>query len=70
MLFRSHERGVVVDRIKIDRRRGSTFYARFGDLFAAMCAVGVIVALGVQRFSRTMPVPRGAIPKDGALISS
>lgn len=60
-LASDHDRAILVDRIRIDGRHGTTFYSRFGDLFVLLCAIAVVIGVVLQRFYRRMPV-RNAVP--------
>jgi apolipoprotein N-acyltransferase len=50
-----HDRAVLVQKITGDRRHGTTFYARFGDVFVLACGIAVAIALIVQRVRRASP---------------
>jgi hypothetical protein len=47
-----HDRAVLLDKIKIDHRHGSTIYSRYGDLFVLACAIAIAIALGVRSLIR------------------
>ncbi len=47
-----HERAVLIDKIQTDRRHGSTVYSRVGDLFVVVCAMAMVIALGVRPLIR------------------
>jgi apolipoprotein N-acyltransferase len=51
------ERGVLVDRVMTDPRRGTTFYARHGDVFVLVCAAALAVGLVRDFVKPAVPVP-------------
>jgi apolipoprotein N-acyltransferase len=67
------ERGTLIDRVLIDSRHRSTFYTRFGDLFALACvlaAAAVLFPVGVFRRAVSgpprRPAPSGSVRQEGS----
>jgi len=52
------ERGVLIDRVMVDPRRGTTFYTAHGDVFVALCAAVIAAALAAG----TIRARRSSLP--------
>jgi apolipoprotein N-acyltransferase len=66
------ERGVLIDRVRIDSRHQSTFYTRHGELFVFACALAAAALLIPARVYRRAlsgfprrPAPLGSVHQEG-----
>jgi apolipoprotein N-acyltransferase len=44
------EEAVLVADVPVSTQTSSTFYARFGDVFAGLCVLGLVALLGLEKF--------------------